>query len=317
MISSELLNKLKTITPEEEKILKGQKDIDRNIYMNKSCDVVSNKKMLSGGKLIDVRPHTRFVHFPKHSHDYVEIVYMCSGSTTHIVNGDKIELRTGELLFLCQSAKQEILPAGKDDIAVNFMVMPEFFDHTLKMIGEEDTPLKSFIVDCLKSKHSNMGYMHFKVSDVLPVQNLLENLIWTLVYGAPNKRSINQITMGLVFLQLIGCTEKMVQSSTSDDITVKVLRYIEEKYRTGSLRELSEILHYDISSISREIKDKTGKTYTELVWEKRLSQSCFLLKNTNMTIDEIAINVGYENISYFYRLFKKRYGISPKKYRDS
>jgi len=36
-----------------------------------------------------------------------------------------------------------------------------------------------------------------------------------------------------------------------------------------------------------------------------------------MTIDEIALNVGYENISYFYRLFKKRYGISPKKYKDS
>jgi len=44
---------------------------------------------------------------------------------------------------------------------------------------------------------------------------------------------------------------------------------------------------------------------------------CFLLKNTNMTIEEIASNVGYENISFFYRLFKKRYGTSPKKYKDS
>ena len=316
MINSELLNKLKIITPEEEKILKGQKNIDRTIYMEKEDNVVINAKVLGEGKLITVRPHTRFVHFPRHSHDYIEIVYMCSGSTTHIVDGDRVDLKKGELLFLCQSAVQEILPASEDDIAVNFIVMPEFFDQTLKMMGEEDTPLKSFIVDCLKNKHSKASYLHFKVSDVLPIQNLLENLIWVLLNGTPNKRSINQITMGLVFLQLINCTERLVQASTDEDITVKVLSYIEENYKSGSLKELADTLHYDISSISREIKNKTGKTYTELLWEKRLSQSCFLLKNTNMTVDEIALNVGYENISYFYRLFKKRYGISPKKYRD-
>ena len=317
MIDTTLLEKLKVITPEEQKILSGQKNIDRTIYMDETSDIVNNAKMLSDGKLIAIRPHTRFVHFPTHSHDYVEIVYMCSGSTTHIVDGDTIVLSEGELLFLGQSARQEILPAGMDDIAVNFIVMPEFFDQTLKMIGEEETPLKTFIVDCLKNKHSKTGYLHFQVSDVLPVQNLLENLIWLLLNGSPNKRSINQITMGLVFLQLIGCSEKILHKKLSDEITVRVLGYVEENYKNGSLSELSRLLHYDISSISREIKNKTGKTYTELVQEKRLSQACFLLKNTTMTIDEIASNVGYENISFFYRLFKKSYGISPKKYKSN
>lgn len=317
MIDSKLLERLKVITPEEQKIINGQKDIDRDIYMACSDDVINNAKVLSDGRLIAIRPHTRFVHFPTHSHDYVEIVYMCSGSTTHIVDGDTIVLSEGELLFLGQSAKQEILPAGMDDIAVNFIVMPEFFDQTLKMIGEEETPLKTFIVDCLKNKHAKKSYLHFQVSDVLPVQNLMENLIWLLLYGAPNKRSINQITMGLVFLQLIGCSEKILHKKTSDEITVRVLGYVEENYKNGSLSELSRLLHYDISSISREIKNKTGKTYTELVQEKRLSQACFLLKNTTMTIDEIASNVGYENISFFYRLFRKSYGISPKKYKSN
>ena len=315
MINSELLDKLKIITSEEQKILDGEKVIDRTIYMNKTDNVINNVKMLSDGKLIAIRPHTRFVHFPEHFHDYVEIVYMCSGSTTHIVDGDKIVLNEGELLFLCQSAKQEIFPAGINDIAVNFIVMPEFFDQTLKMMGEEDTPLKTFIIDCLKNKHSKTSYLHFKVSDVLHVQNLLENLIYTLIYNIPNKRSMNQITMGLLFSHLVNSTERMVQNNLDEEITVKVLSYIEENYKNGSLNELSKMLHYDISSISRKIKNKTGKSYTELVQEKRLSQSCFLLKNTSMTIDEIAENLGYENISFFYRLFKKKYGISPGKYK--
>ena len=314
MFNDELLQKLRTVTAEEQKFIDGEINIDRSIYMENSKDVINSKKMLNEGKLIAIRPHTRFVHFPKHSHDYVEIVYMCCGATTHIVNDNVIELKEGELLFLCQGAGQEILPAGIDDIAVNFIVLPEFFDSVLMMIGEVDTPLRRFVVDCLKNNRDSTGYLHFQVSDVLPVQNLLENLIWTLIHNTPNKRNINQTTMGLLFLQLINYTDRLINQE-NEDIAVRVLRYVEGNYKNGSLNELSGILHYDVSTLSREIKNKTGKKYTELVQEKRLSQACFLLKSTDMSINEIAEQIGYENISFFYRLFKKQYGISPKKYR--
>lgn len=311
-----LLDKLKKITDEEQKILDGNKEIERSIYMQDSFDIINGKKMLDAGKVIAIRPHTRFVRFPKHSHDYVEIVYMCSGSTTHFVNGKKVVLNEGELLFLCQSAIQEILPAGKDDIAVNFIVVPAFFDDALKMIGEENTPLRDFITDTLKGNKSKDGFLHFKVANVLPIQNLVENLIWTLINKLPNKRNINQKTMGLLFLHLINHTH-MIEYYEKDEKAVASLRYIEDNYKDGSLFELAEILKCDVYSLSREIKKKTGKTYTELLQEKRLSQACFYLKNSDMTVEEIAYAVGYENISYFYRIFKKNFEISPRKYRNS
>lgn len=314
-MNHELLEKLKKITPEEQRIIDGEENIDRDIYMENKEDVINSKKVLGNGKLIDMRPHTRFVRFPEHSHDYVEIVYMCSGKTSHIINGNLIELKEGEILFLCQGAKQEILPASIDDVAVNFIVLPEFFDSTLQMIGEEDTPLRRFLIECLKNNRNSKGYLHFEVSDLLPVQNLMENLIWTLLYGTPNKRNINQTTMGLLFLQLINHTDKLAFVE-SEDTAVKVLRYIEENYVSGSLSDLSNILHYDVSTLSREIKSKTGKKFIELLQEKRLSQSCFLLKNTDLSIEEVALKIGYDNISFFYRIFKRRYGVSPKIYRN-
>ena len=149
MINEEILEKLKIITSEEQKLLDGELNIDRSLYMEDSTDVVNSKKVLHAGKQIAIRPHTRFVNFPKHSHDFVEIVYMCSGSTTHIINGNEIILNEGELLFLCQGAEQEIMPAKHNDIAVNFMVLPEFFDDVIQMMGEEDTPLKKFVVEKL------------------------------------------------------------------------------------------------------------------------------------------------------------------------
>lgn len=118
---------------------------------------------------------------------------MCQGSTVHTINGDRIELKTGELLILNQNAVQEIEPAGRDDIAVNFLILPEFFDQTLRMIGAEENQLKDFIVGCLKSGEVPLCYLHYRIADVLPVQNLIENLVWTLLHHQSNKRSINRL----------------------------------------------------------------------------------------------------------------------------
>ena len=82
-----LLCRLKEITDEERAILAGGQGIQRERYTSGRDFVVDSEKMLEKGKLIEIRPHTRFVHFPRHRHNYVEVLYMCSGSTTHILNG--------------------------------------------------------------------------------------------------------------------------------------------------------------------------------------------------------------------------------------
>ena len=52
---------------------------------------------------------------------------MCRGCTTHIINnGDRVTLETGDLLFMNQHCSHEVLPAGKDDIGINFIILPEF-----------------------------------------------------------------------------------------------------------------------------------------------------------------------------------------------
>jgi len=315
MLDDFLLKALSLITEEERRLLDGNADIDRSLYMEGGGDVISGKKLLQPTKLITVRPHTRFVRFPEHTHDYVEIVYMCQGSTTHIVNGKKVELLAGDLLMLGQNALQEILPAGEKDIAVNFIIRPEFFSATLSYLGDDETPLRKFIIDCLCGENET-GFLHFRVSDVLPVQNLVENLLWTLISDTPNKRGINQATMGLLFMQLLNHTDKLTVNDPEQETILSVLRYVEEHYRDGSLTEIAAMLHYDPAWLSREIKRRTGKNYTDMVQDKRLSQALWLLKNTAKKVDDIAAAVGYENISYFHRLFAGRYGMSPKKMRD-
>ena len=316
-MTEELLKILREITPEEEKILSGEKNIKKEIYMTGNTNVVDAAKLLEAGKLIQVRTHTRFIHFPEHTHNYVEMIYMCSGSTHHVVNGEDVILKQGELLILNQNAVQEIYPAGKQDVAVNFIILPEFFDYGLKMMEAEENQLRDFIVSCLRGKNESAGYLHFKVADVLPVQNLLENLIWTIVNKQPNKRSINQATMGLLFLQLMNYMDKLETDAGSEQqkFIITVLSYVEEHYKNGELTELADDLHYEVCWLSREIKKRTGKTYTDLVQTKRLSQAAYLLRTTSMNVLDISMAVGYDNISYFHRIFQKKYGMTPRKYR--
>ena len=127
-MNQDLLKRLSVITEEEQEFLSGRREIDRTRYTEQSQLIIDSKKMLDQGKLIQIRPHTRFVHFPRHRHNYVEVIYMCQGQTTHIIDGNQVVLEEGELLFLNQNAVQEILPAGREDIAVNLIILPEFFD---------------------------------------------------------------------------------------------------------------------------------------------------------------------------------------------
>ena len=316
-MNSALLNALSVITEEERKILDGNTSIDQTLYSDDKELVVDCKKLLNSGKLIQVRPHTRFIHFPKHKHNYIEMIYMCSGSTTHIVNGATITLSCGELLILSQNAIQEILPASKEDVAINFIILPEFFDQSLNMMGSEKSLIRDFIVGCLKSSDSSLPFLHFKVSSVLPIQNLVENLAWTIVNNIQNKRLMNQITMGLLFLQLMNHTDKIEagKNAYEQEMLITVLQYIEEHYKDGELTVLANQMGCELTWLSKLIKKVAGSTYTELVQQKRLNKACYLLKTTQLSIIDISLAVGYDNFSYFHRLFKQTYGVSPRTYR--
>ncbi|MDO5399972.1 MAG: AraC family transcriptional regulator [Eubacteriales bacterium] len=311
----EILARLSKITAEEQSILDGRTTIDRGLYMQGRSSIVNAKKLLASGKLITIRPHTRFIHFPEHTHDYVEVVYMCAGRTRHIVSGRQIELAQGDLLFLSQSCTHEVCRAEKQDIAVNFIVLPDFFNAPLAAM-EEETPLRRFLVDCLCRQNSGPGYLHFDVSGVKPIENLIENLLWTLLEETPNKRKMSQMTMALLFLQLTGRAETLVPGDQEDAAVIQVLRCIESDYAGCSFGKISAQLHYDPSWLSRKIKAATGKTFTQLVQEKRLAQAAFLLKNTNRNVSDISVAVGYENISYFHRIFAAAFGKSPRRYRN-
>ena len=312
-----LFKQLSRITEEEQNILNGGK-LDMSVYSDNMPSVVESEKLLTEGKLFTIRPGTRFVPFPKHSHNYIEMIYMCSGAQRHMI-GDETEiiLKKGEILLLNQFASHQIDAAGLHDIAINLIILPRFFDTAIEMIGP-DNKISQFLFSGLTGK-GQISFMHFNVSDVLPVQNLIENLIWSVVNKQPNRRNINQVTMGLLFLQLLGCTEHLITGeakTVADTVVMSAMTEIEQNYAAASLSRVADRCHVSSAYVSGMVKSATGKTFKEHLMEKRLSKASALLRTTTLSIGDIIVMVGYENTSYFYRIFTEKFGMSPKKYRQ-
>lgn len=321
-MNAELLKKLAVITPEEKQLLEGG-GIDRRIYYRSETLSHSNEVdaslLLKKGKLIDIRPNTRFVRFPKHTHNFVEVVYMCQGTTTHIIDGRQIVLHTGDLLFMNKHAQQEILPAGKEDIAVNFLILPEFFKTALHSIIDESSQLRNFLISCLTDQNMGGNYLYCHTASILPISNLMESMIWIMLEHPPNEQALSQETMALLFLFLLNYTDRilMPESSYKQELLLKLFSYIDRQYQNACLTDFCKDNHVDLYFMERLIRRQSGHTFQQLLAEKRMKQAALLLKNTDLSTVDISYLIGYENTSYFHRLFRQTYHMTPKQYRKS
>lgn len=101
-----------------------------------------------------------------------------------------------------------------------------------------------------------------------------------------------------------------------DERLTSMLNFIQNNYQDVTLESLAEQFHLSEPYVSKYIKDKSGKTFGEHVAHIRMKRAKTLLKNGNMTVENIAYAVGYQNVEHFNRTFKKSFDMTPIQYRN-
>ncbi|HBE85905.1 MAG TPA: AraC family transcriptional regulator [Lachnoclostridium sp.] len=270
-------------------------------------------------KLMDICCQPHKVPIPDHCHNYIELVYMCSGSTVHVINGSSIvRLDTNDLLLIRQGTRHAVEPADREDIAVHFFLLPEFFFH-LELTIEDGGVLRRFFTGSASGKHSVADYLHFHLQDMLPAKNLLENMIWSMMGDKKGREEINQATMRILIMELFYNVDKAElhdMAQYEEKIAMTAYQYLENNYPTATLEEFSALSMQPSYYISRLFKRHYQVTFTECLQLIRMMRAANYLTSTSKPVEEIIAEVGYENNSYFHRLFKERYGLTPKQYRD-
>ncbi len=315
----DIIDKLMELTDEEKEILEGNHSINQSLYTDDKQFIIDSKKILSDDQLINIRKHTRFIEFPAHKHNYIEFNYVYKGKLTEIIHNKKITLEKGEIIFLNKDIIHSIEKSSNDDIIINFIIKPEFFDFILNL-SESDNIIFSFLLKSIYLNKNNKGeYLYFKASDEKGIQEILEKIIIEIYEPSIMSSTTIKLLVGLLIVELIKKPNRIeVYSEDNYDnlMLIEVLKYIDNNYVTATLFEISEILKQPHYKISKLVKKQTNMTFKELLQEKRLNKAKQLLNETDISVVEIISLVGYENLTYFYKIFKEKYGYTPKKYKD-
>lgn len=316
-MKKEILTKLFAYTEEELEILNRRNTVDQSLYTDDKNFVIDKDKLLLPEQLISVRKHTRFIDFPIHKHNYVELQYVYKGKLTQIIDGKQITMKEGELMMLNTVISHEIKAAQKEDIIINFIIKPEFFQYIFSL-ADIDNVIFNFIMNTIYSNSSKGEYLYYKVSKQGSIKANMEKII-TELYEPDLTSSISiKLLVGLLLVNLIKHSDDIEVYSVDNyekKLSLDILKYIDEHYEEGSLAAISAQLNQPDYKICRIVKKYTGVTFKQLVQETRLNKASDLLMRTKLSITSIMQAVGYENITYFYKIFKEKYTMTPHEYR--
>lgn len=319
MLKKEILEDLIRLTEEEKNNLAGIETIDRTIFLDASSNIIDYHKLLSDDQSLAIRRHTRFQEYPRHRHNYLEFMYVYSGEMTHIIHDRKITIHEGELLLLNQNIEHSILYTKEEDIIFNLIIKTDFLVFMASLI-EEENKVFSFLFEALYSNKNDGEYLLFKASRNKEVKTIIEELIQHVYEPTFNQSLTLKLTMGLLLTELMNHPEDIeayTGNSYEKILSGTVLKYIDLHYQEGSLSQLAKSLHQPDYKICKIIKKHTGFTFKQLVQKVRLQHAVRLLKTTRMPVVEVMEKVGYDNITYFYKIFKETYHMTPKQYREN
>ena len=256
----------------------------------------------------------RSFQIPVHWHDELEIIYVKSGFLTVSISGESYIGKTGEA-FVVSPGNLHLMGSQSGTVDYYTFLFP------LKYISfRTDDMLDEKLLEPLNSGHLMICP---RVKDT--AKELCEQLIE--IYMAKKDESeskiATQVRTKIILLQFILEMWKkgfVIENDTSGRNTVEkeMVSYIQQNF-TGkiSLREFGEQFHLSEKYISRYFKEHFHITLSQYVTYLRLEHAKQLLQDTDIPVTDVAMQSGYQNVSYFIRSFQKAYAVSPLKYRKN
>lgn len=105
-------------------------------------------------------------------------------------------------------------------------------------------------------------------------------------------------------------------NSGEKELFEEITKYIKERNGRVSRQELTEVFHYSENYIYKVVRKYTGMGVFDYGMTFCLKEAARMLGETELTVQEIASALGFSNRSHFYRLFKDRYKMTPREYRE-
>lgn len=283
-----------------------------------SDDLTLNSSSIS----IAAQPTKSFI--PYHIHDYVEIMIPLIEDCVVVLEHSEIKVKQNNLIFMGNRTIHKVKPISKKGVVVNIALRSSAFSlNELDYLNhrENGSNISNILFSLLSNEEYGEGrYSLFEVNHDAKITNLIYDIISE--YYHPDIQSDQ-----LIRLEMLTLFSLLIRQAANAEIKVKdfrrknnnllsLLLYIEKHYSNITLQKMATHFGFNPNYLSDYLKKHTGKTFIQLVHLQRINVAAEYLTYTTAPIERIATRVGYENPSYFYKIFKKYFGISPAEYRQ-
>lgn len=258
-----------------------------------------------------------FTGFPMHWHEELEIVYVLKGCATYMIDFETYYLEQGDILIIPPTSLHSFEQYKDSD----FDAVTIIFSQNMINGNLVDTCSTKYIVPIFQ----NDVYLTTYIPKTNAYNQQLAEYIMHAVNEHQTKTVAYELRIRIDFLNIIQyCFQQhLYTKGTPSDTSTRTMtqikaitNYIEEHYTEKiTLEDLATFANISIFYLSHIFKNCTGQSPNEYLNDYRLTKAANQLTTENIPILSIATECGYNNISYFNRVFKRRYGLTPKAYR--
>ena len=288
---------------------------------NENIPVMTVERFFRPGEYFHMQISTDFPDYMgiSHRHEYIEVVYVLSGSAIHTVNDKCSMVKRGDLCVVNVDTVHMFCPEKKSAeplIVYDLMFTPAFFDPSL---GDR-TALEALTDSHLFRSLPPAEQAGFGVSENLNARfSELFNRMYDEYRGcAPGSMEIIRayLLQVLVTAMRLNGEESGGPARSKERLTRMVIDRIDADYASAiGVKELAQSVHISPDYLGRVFKEVTGQTVSGYIRTVRIRNACRLLSATQRTVADIAAACGFSDAKNFYDAFKKHTGLLPGDYR--
>lgn len=254
-----------------------------------------------------------------HDHRYHEFLFLESGTMEHIIENGSTRIQKGNICFL----DKKICHAERFLSSVNaiyFGFSDSLINQATKSI-EKDSSISEFFSKKLQEdlKHRYLSVNAKREEAAALIEPVIEQILWEALL---KQEGFNLVVSGL-FQRLFAClankenfkSELILFDTSTNDLAEKLAGYIAKHYGNITRKELENEFHYSADYMNRLIQKHTGLSLSQYANQIRLEKAELLLTTTTLPVNRIAEQLGFQNLTYFYRIFKQKNQMTLQEYR--
>ena len=271
----------------------------------------------TGYPVTDLEEQKKFEQTYFHRHEFFELFYIYEGTCYCYLNEKEYVLEKGSAWIFNTQCRHAIVVPNDGSLLVNIIVRKSTFIATMLNIIQQNDLFLEFFLNSIYSNQDQPRYMKFNIHPGDMAEFYIFNIIREYYQISRYSQSAMKLSFSSLLIELSRLyyeTHHLIKNDVKPNI-VEIISYISDHFSTVTLKSLSEHFHYSTAYLSRCISNYTNMTFSEYVNQYKMDKARYLLKNSELPIDQIAHLLGYHQRSSFEKEFKKLAGKTPSQYR--